>query len=166
MRTLALAKARRRLRQRARGAAMVEALVTIPFFITIFAATMFVGTFYGNKLKSLRESKQCAWQYAMVGCNGACDVAAEGGKGAADGDNLDPPDSNDPSTDGAPGAEIKSGDWYQSKFTVKSSAQASGIMGGFSRDIQSTTTVMCNEEPADGNVIGIAQYVWKNAKGY
>ena len=33
------------------GAALVEALVAIPFFITIFATTMFLGDFYKTEAR-------------------------------------------------------------------------------------------------------------------
>ena len=153
--------ARLRARKGKRGAAMTEALVAIPFFILIFATTMFVGKFYGEKMKTLRASKECAWSHAMAGCNGGCPADT----GVVGGESLQPEGTQDPNTQGAPGGETMSKDWYQSKFTVKSSAQASGIIGGFEKKVETTTTVMCNEEPQDGNLWGVAKYIWNNASG-
>lgn len=149
---------RRRLR---RGAAITEALVAIPFFILIFAMTMFVGKFYGEKMRTLRASKECAWSHAMAGCNGGCPADT----GVTAGDSLAPADAQDPATQGAPGAEVMSKDWYQSKFTVKSQATASGVIGGFTKPVESTTIVMCNEQPEDGTLWGVVKYVWNNASG-
>src|SRR5262245_56561764 len=127
-------------RRRQRGAAMVEALVAIPFFIVIFATTMFVGQFYQEKLRTMRESKRCAWDHSINGCKGGC--AAETG-GAGSGSEVSPPGgTGDGKSDSAPGSQIMSKDFYQSKFTVKSSATASNAVGGYVKAIESTTTVM------------------------
>lgn len=150
-----------RARKRQRGASFTEALVAIPFFIIIFALTMFVGSFYGEKLKTLRLSKECAWSHAMAGCNGGCPAET----GLAGGESLSPPDTQDPAVQGAPGAQVMNKDWYQSKFTVESKATASGTLGGFEKPVSSTTTVMCNEEPKDGTLAGVASYIWDNASG-
>jgi len=149
-------------RRRERGAAMVEALVAIPFFILVFGFTMFLGTFYGEKMRTLRVSRECAWSNAMLGCNGGCQASV----GVTDGEQLTPPDAQDPAANGAPGSEIMSKDWYQATFTVKSSATASGVIGGFSKPLESTTRVMCNEEPENGDLAGVVGYIWNNAKGF
>jgi hypothetical protein len=142
---------------------MVEALVAIPFFILIFATTMFVGDFYKEKLRTLRESKRCAWDHAINGCNGGCaaqDSVAGGGE-------LQPPSGTGSSkTDTTPGSQIMSQDMYQAKFTVKSAATASNAIGGYVRNVASTTTVMCDEKPADGNPAGVAQYLWNNGAAW
>jgi hypothetical protein len=158
-------QARRAVRHRGHqtGAALVEALVAIPFFITIFATTMFVGGFYKEKLVTLRQSKQCAWDNAINGCSGGC--TAE--NSAVGGGELQPPGgTGNATTNGAPGAEIMSQDMYQAKFTVKATATASNLIGGYVRNIQSTTTVMCDEKPADGNPAGVVQYLWNNGAAW
>ena len=43
-----------------RGAALVEAVVVIPFFLTILAGVIFVGKMYTTKLEVMRLSKQRA----------------------------------------------------------------------------------------------------------
>src|SRR5262245_11774256 len=53
-----------------RGAAIVEGLVAIPFFIIIFAATMFISRFYNEKLRTVASSRAQAWTAAMAGCVG------------------------------------------------------------------------------------------------
>lgn len=153
-----------RSRRRRRGAAMVEALVAIPFFIVIFATTMFVGSFYQEKLRTLRESKKCAWDHAIAGCNGGCQAeTTSGGSGAE----LTPPGgAGDDKANSAPGAEIQSKDVNQSKFTVKAQVTASNTLGGFVRNIESTTTVMCDETPEDGDPVGVAKYLWNNGSSW
>lgn len=153
-----------RSRRRRRGAAMVEALVAIPFFIVIFATTMFVGGFYQEKLRTLRESKKCAWDHALAGCNGGCQAeTTPGGSGAE----VTPPGgAGDDKANSAPGAEIQSADINQSKFTVKSKATASNVIGGWVKNIESTTTVMCDEKPEDGDPAGVAKYLWNNGSSW
>jgi hypothetical protein len=151
-------------RRRRRGAAMVEALVAIPFFIVMFACTMFVGSFYQEKMRTMAESKRCAWDHSINGCQGGCtaDQSDVGGSGQM----QQPGGTGNSKTDTAPGSQIMSADFYQSSFTVKSSATASNVIGGYVKPIQSTTTVMCDEVPADGNIAGVVKYVWGNGSSW
>lgn len=148
-------------RRRRRGAAMVEALVAIPFFIVIFATTMFAGSFYQEKLRTMRESKRCAWDHAINGCSGGCkaESTAVAGSGSTTSAGTG---TGDGKSDNAPGSELMSKDLNQSKFTVQGKATASNIIGGYVRNIESTTTVMCDEVPENGNPIGVAKYLWNN----
>jgi hypothetical protein len=143
---------------------MVEALVAIPFFIVIFACILFVGSFYQEKLRTMAESKRCAWDHALNGCNGGC--AADTGTAGPGQELSSPGGTGNSKTQGAPGADIMSKDFYQSSFTVKSSATASNVIGGFVKPIQSTTVVLCDEVPADGNPVGVAQYLWNNGSSW
>ena len=56
--------------------------------------------------------------------------------------------------------------FYQSSFTVQSSATASNAIGGYVKQISSTTTVMCDEVPEDGNLVGLATYLWNNGSSW
>ncbi len=162
MRTAKIGRALRRSRRR--GAAMVEALVAIPFFIVIFASTMFVGSFYQEKLRTMAESKRCAWDHSINGCKGGCNADTSTAGSAAE---AQPPQGTGNSkTQNAPGSQIMSKDFYQSKFTVKSSATASNVVGGYVKQIESTTTVMCDEVPEDGNLVGVAKYLWNNGSSW
>jgi len=153
-----------RRRSRQRGAAMVEALVAIPFFVVIFACTMFVGSFYQEKLKTMAESKRCAWDHSINGCNGGC--TADTSTAGSGSEVQSPGGTGNSKTQNAPGSQIMSKDFYQSSFTVKSSATASNAIGGFVKPIQSTTTVMCDEVPEDGNLVGVAKYLWNNGSSW
>src|SRR5262245_3274928 len=60
----------RRSRSNQRGAAMAEAVVAIPFFIIMFACTVFAHRVYSTKIKTLNDSKLAAWTSALKGCEG------------------------------------------------------------------------------------------------
>lgn len=147
--------ARRRSRQR--GAAMAEALVAIPFFIIIFASTMFVGQVYKEKLATLRQSRKAAWAQALPGC-----------AGSGPNELKPPPDSeiDDPEIQNAPGSDLIQNGSGKADFTATSEATASNIIGGIKQPLKSRTVVMCNEEPKDGNLWGVAKYVWDNWKDW
>ena len=65
--------ARTRARAGERGAAFVEAVIVLPFFILVFAGVMFVGKFYDSKLTVMREARQSAWTQSMSNCGTAGD---------------------------------------------------------------------------------------------
>lgn len=58
-------------RRRHHGAAMVEGLVVIPFFVLIFAGIMFAGNVYEQKLVNLAEARNLAWTDSMANCGRA-----------------------------------------------------------------------------------------------
>jgi hypothetical protein len=160
----ARARLARLVRRHQRGAAMVEALVAIPFFIVIFACTMFVGSFYQEKMRTLADSKRCAWDHSINGCQGGCaaDTSADGSSSQ-----LTPSNSTgNTQTNSAPGSQIMSADFYQSKFTVQSKTTASSAIGGYVKQISSTTTVMCDEVPEDGDPAVLAKYLWNNGSSW
>lgn len=143
---------------------MVEALVAIPFFIVIFACTMFVGSFYQEKLRTMRESRRCAWDHSINGCSGGCAATTQN---AGSGSQLQPPTgTGSGKTTGAPGSQIMSNDFNQSSFTVKSSTTASATIGGWTKPIESTTTVMCDEVPENGDPLHVFAYLWQNGSSW
>jgi hypothetical protein len=149
--TPALRALRARVRRRSeRGAALVEALVAIPFFIIVFALTMFVGKFYGDKMKTMRQSREVAWAGATVGCNGG------GGSPLEDAATADLQEAA-----GAPGTEILSKGFGDSSATMAAQVNASNVVGGFGVPIKSTTIVACNEKRQDTNLLNVATYIFK-----
>ena len=81
-----------------RGAALVEAVVVIPFFIIIFASMIFIGQLYGEKQRTMREAKQNVWVYAMGNCEGSMsNVSSE-----SDGDPASQMNSQDPNVNTNP----------------------------------------------------------------
>jgi hypothetical protein len=147
----ALSARRARARRRSqRGAALVEALVAIPFFITVFACTMFVGKFYGDKMKTMRLSRETAWAGATKGC--------AGGEGAPidDAVNADLGEAA-----GAPGTDVLSKGFGNSSSTLTGQVTASNVIGGFGASITSKTVVACNEQRQKNDPFSIAKYIFK-----
>jgi hypothetical protein len=141
------ARARRRSE---RGAALAEALVAIPFFIIIFALTMFVGKFYGEKMKTMRQSREIAWAGATAGCNGGAGSPLEE---AATADLQE--------AAGAPGTEIFQRGFGNSSTSMTAQVNASNVVGGFGVPIKSTTIVACNEKRQETNLLNVATYIFK-----
>jgi Flp pilus assembly protein TadG len=152
-------------KRRQRGAALVEAVVIIPFFIIIFASMIFVGQLYGEKQRTLREAKQNAWVYAMGNCQGSTsDVSSE-----SDGDPMNQLQNNDPNVDpnqtqqfsgSDPGMAKLQQDMGTAVATSTGTVTASKGIGGFSNKLSTTTRVQCNEAPIDGNLFGVFKFAW------
>jgi hypothetical protein len=157
-------------RRNKRGAALVEAVVVIPFFIIIFASILFVGNLYKEKMRVMRLAKEGAWAFAMENCGNAgdpittqgiprSDGAPNGGAGPSDtaSPTNDTEDVGDEQKAGGDMAGLVSKDYGSSSATVESSVGADGYIGGFSKPVKSYTRVMCNEAPFNGDIKGFAQ---------
>ena len=131
---------------------MTEAVVAIPFFILAFAGITFIGEFYREKLRTLRESRSRAWTHAVAGCNGGTAETEQTGTTTV------PPGQNNPGQ-GAPGSDVLNEGYDEAHATVTGSATASNILGGSTKEVKSESFVTCNEEPRDGDIKGIFQYV-------
>jgi Flp pilus assembly protein TadG len=152
-------KSRRKARQGERGAALVEAAVTIPFFITIFVALMFVGSLYTEKQRTVTLSRQQAWVYAMKNCSGQM-----AGVSSEDGGSIPQQgDQNFGDTqqfNSAPGGNTASKGTKLAISTVKGSASAKSSQISFEQKMQTTTWVTCNEEPVNGDIKGVLKFAW------
>jgi hypothetical protein len=152
---------------------MVEALVAIPLFITVFALLLYVGNLYAQKQRTMREARQRAWSYAMHDCQGSePDVSQQGagtgslgdiqGQIGGGGSPVDPNQYN-----GDPlGGQTLSGTHGVAVATSKSQAQASQLAGGFSQKLSTTTRVTCNEAIHDGDPVGMISYAWDLMKQF
>ncbi len=166
---------RRRGRAGSRGAAMVEAVVAIPFFLLMFSAILYVNRLYESKMRVMRFAREAAWNYAMCNCSdqgdpvssscqppeGASASSGSAGSGTASG--YDP--SAITSVGGGPGGSLAGKGYGSSKSTLQADLKADGMLGGFDKNITSTTVVMCNETPHDGNLKGwasTAMNMWKS----
>jgi hypothetical protein len=137
---------------------MVEALVAIPFFIIVFAAGIYIGDVYGKKMSTMRAARLQAWTHASGNCEG--DAAQTGYAGGPDlGQNGDG-DGNP--GEGAPGSAVLDAGYDEARSTVEDEAEASGVLGGTKQKVQTKTAVLCNEKPADGNIIGVFKYIGAN----
>jgi hypothetical protein len=162
----------RRARGAARGAALVEALVVIPFFILTLAALIFAGSVYSNKLRAMREAKSRAWAYAMANCgeagNGTIGSAAHwnGAQQAYD----DNPTAGVPmnganAVQGAQGTSLLSKDVNVAVVTVEHVARADRQIGGREVRPRATERVMCNEPPYDANLLNVMRRAWSTLSG-
>ena len=154
-----------RRRRRSRGAAMVEAVVVIPFFIIIFASMIFVAKLYGEKQRTMRVAKEYSWTYAMSNCeSGGANAALEsGGSPMGQMETEDPNVNSDPleQFNGSdPGMDKFNKDWGTASATVTGSVTASKAIGGFTNDLSTTTKVQCNEKRQKGNLRGVFGFAW------
>src|SRR5262249_23965643 len=149
-------RVKKRERSRQRGAAMAEAVVSIPFFIVIFACTLFADRVYTTKIKTLNDSKRAAWTSALKGCSGnGGDNLVEAGGGSQ---------SDMGQAGQLPQTQLTKKGFGGAVGTSDGSAVAPGYIGGQSLSISSTTTVMCNQIPEDGNLVGAAKMLWNLLK--
>jgi hypothetical protein len=163
---------RRAARGPARGAALVEALVVIPFFILTLAALIFAGAVYSTKLRAMREAKSRAWSYAMANCgeagNGTIGSAANwnGAQQAYDGN----PTSGVPmnganAAQGAQGTSLLSKDVNAAVVTVEYSTRSDVRIGGREVRPRATERVVCNEPPYDANLLNVMRRAWSTLTG-
>jgi hypothetical protein len=144
-----------RVRARARGAAMTEAVVAIPFFIILFASLVFIGKLYGEKERTIRQARELAWAQAMnCGASQSGDPLSEiavDGKAKSETDKYK----------GVTGELALSTEHGMASATVTGTASASGVLGGFTRKLSTTTRLTCNEQPLDGDLKGVLKFGWK-----
>lgn len=130
-------------RRRQRGAAMVEALVVIPFFILIFAATMFVGGFYAKRIHLQNEVRAGSWDMAV---SQNCDGVATGNLAS-----MEIVDSSDlQELSGSPLAALCNKDFGSVNFPAKDSHSMGGPFP-FTKNFGAIATVPCNETPIKGD---------------
>lgn len=154
---------------------MVEALVAIPFFITIFTSILFIGHLYGEKETTLYNAKQGAWIYALDGCQGneqgasaqpdGMDASSQLGQKLTDsnssssGQSMDNQGGNlNTYADKAGGSATKS--WNTGSYTSNATVSADKWMGGFVKHLSTTDRVQCNEVPEQGSIGGVLHYAW------
>jgi hypothetical protein len=146
-----------RRRRARRGAAMVEALATIPFFIIIFVSMLYVGKLYAEKQRTLRQAKEYAWVFAMKNCSGSAANVTQESNGSP-GNEIDLGEADNYKGQG--GDKSLNKDFGTSVSTVKGQATASKLIGGKTSNLSTTTKVQCNEEAIDGNIIGVLKFAW------
>lgn len=154
---------------------MVEALVAIPFFITIFTSILYIGHLYGEKERTMYRAKQGAWAYALNSCEGnelgaqlgadLADAATQLGQKLSDqnaslaGQALDNQGGNlDTYANLAGGAGTKL--WGTAVYTSVATVAAAKWLGGFHNLLITTTKVQCNEKREDGSIKGVLDYGW------
>jgi hypothetical protein len=140
---------------------MVEAVITVPFFIGIFLALTFVGSLYIAKQKTVSLSRQAAWTYAMNNCEGSMpDVSSK------DDGNLGQDLSGMGQYQGAPGGDVGTKGFQMASSAVE--GEVSTKNGGktfYDQKVKTGTWVTCNEKPVDGDLKGVLSFAWNLLAG-
>jgi hypothetical protein len=155
----------RRGRGGERGAALVEAAVAIPFFVTIFVCLAFVGNLYVEKQRTVSLSRQAAWVHAMGNCEGQMpDVTTQEG-GGLEGNGFESSESK--KFEQAPGGNTTSKGFKMAQATIKGKVKTtSDKKAVFDQKVQTTTWVLCNEKPMDGDLKGMLGFAWGMLTGW
>ena len=149
----------RKLRGRSRGAALVEALVAIPFFIAIFIGLVFFNKLYLEKLRTVADARQRAWTLAIANCKDGDKTGTETNPepiGSESGSDLG---QDGKYADGFKGSDTASKGSSSITVTVNGKVtsnqrtdynQTSGYTE-VTKNFTSKASVTCNEEPVDGD---------------
>lgn len=139
-----LRRARRARRAARRGAATVEAVASLPFFILILAATVFTGRLYRQKLNTYTVARGEAWDEAMNGCDAGdgplLPPAANANLGIADNPTF-------------PGVQLCDTGFGERVGVETGTASVSGAFD-MSQDVTTRIVVTCNEVPQQGDFRG------------
>jgi hypothetical protein len=141
-------------RRRMRGAAMVEGVVVIPFFILMLAGAMFVNGFYGRRIEAQGAARDEAWRRAV---SESCDSGANSVLPGLE--IIDTGDLGELSK--APLAALCEEDFGSLKYTARSSYAVTGAFN-FQKDVAATVTSLCNESPIPGDTAYAAavEFLW------
>jgi hypothetical protein len=154
---------------------MVEAAVSIPFFIVIFVALSFVGRLYIEKQRTLSTSRQQAWVYAMKNCEGSPPAETSSLNEGSLPEQGEMNFGELQQFEGAPGGDIASKGSKMATATTKGKANAStkennkgksSSILNFEQKVQTTTWVTCNEKPQPGNLKGVLSTAWGIFAGF
>jgi len=138
-------------RKRARGAAMAESLVAIPFFILMFAGIVYMGNLYRGKLKTHRLSMEKAWTDSL----GGCDEAATG-RPLPMTANIDLGEAA-----GTPQAQLCETGFSWLSEEAAGTVNRPAMLNGGTTQVGTVTHLICNEDPESGDFEGAAEFLWK-----
>ena len=173
---------RARSRRLARGAAMTEAAVAIPFFLILFAALVFVHKLYAVKENTRTEARQAMWAYAL----NACEPGKYTSKQASKTDSGDQPTLDAMNDDGElpkgsgelppngekllkqansdPNTQLEVGDdWGVSRGVVTAEpVVGTGPLHSMSTGkIITKMEVQCDEKPRGASPADVLSFLWK-----
>jgi hypothetical protein len=140
----------RRLRRR--GAALIEAVVCLPILVLLLAAILYVGRLYSARISALAEVRAAVWKASLGGCPGR-----SGGFG------FRIPDAVLRRAPAAGGAEVvrRSGS-ARARGTVRVDGDA--VLGRSPELEEVEAEIPCNETPQEGNVAGVIDLGWRQAR--
>lgn len=145
-------------RRAQRGAAMVEALAAIPFFMLIFASAVYLHDVYRMKISTLSETRRNTWFNAL----GECTSDSSKNIDAVDNSLLIPPPQNSQLAAGqeAPGGQLCDKKFDETAMVADESVQKSEYMGGGSTPVKSRYKLLCNEKPVPGDFQRGVEFLW------
>ncbi len=148
------AKQRVRSQRRQRGAAMVEALVVIPFFMLILAGSMFVGGHFGKRIDTQSKARFMTWKLAVAE---NCDTTS--GLNLEELEVVDSSDLGELSK--SPLAALCDKDFGSVAYEARAAHQVDGAFP-FSSEIRAKAVAPCNETPIPGDVAYQAsvEFLW------
>ena len=170
--------ARRRRRRGRAGAVLVEAIVVIIMLMLIFAGLIFAQSYYSMRLRSMRSARAAGAALALYGCDRG--MTANDALAAADLRGLDlgapealPLPELKPETDSTSAEANASLEDASSRTSslfpkavrlrARGSVSVNDVTGGSALGgrAQSTTYLLCNDEPEDGDVTLILPIIAK-----
>jgi hypothetical protein len=126
---------------------MVEALVAIPFFILVFAGSMYTGKVYNQKLYTIAQSRSKAWQAALASCDGSTygdlNIIDSGDLGAMS---------------KSPLAALCDKGFGSASYSAR--ASAGGVLAFPTQNMTFSTKVTCDETPKTGDFKGAVDFLW------
>lgn len=145
-----------RLRRDETGAAMVEAVVMLPFFLLLFGLVLYVYREHEGRISASADARNCAWTYSANNCEGplppgcrtAGSIRSEEIQAA---DVADGSDSILGALSGIPfvGMVIDAVFGTSHRFAGARTFERPKVMGGGERTVSRNYTMMCNEVPRD-----------------
>lgn len=164
--------ARLRARRRKRGAAMVEAVVVLPFFIIVLASLGYIARLYGTRQQVGADSRKCAWLNAVNSCEGALPPECSAQK-TSDGNlanngvqDLNPDDGDaDSISNSSPGAVSLQDSFGSTVVEVSRDASAAQLLGASAPTVKASTKVMCNEKARGTDVAQILDFTYQTLTG-
>jgi hypothetical protein len=140
-------RALRRLLKSEQGAVYTEAVITLPFFIMIWAFLIFTHSTVHEKIKNNAIAKGCTWSYALNYCERASLPASCGSTSFSD---APPAEWTDSDVADFMRRVPFIGDIILGKGSYGSrtaTARKPGYLGGGDSSVQSRHSVSCNEKP-------------------
>lgn len=146
---------RLRRRRRARGAALVEAIIVSAMLMTMMAGGLFLHRLYAAQHRALEEARLAAWSQALGGCNSGIDLGAVWRETGASDAPVDVQTESAPGFFGAVG---------HTSGSASKTASAHARVGGGSYTLTASDSVACNEIAQDprGDVASLIGYITSN----
>jgi hypothetical protein len=137
--------------RRARGALFIEALIVCCMLILMMAAGIFFHRLYFTRHKTVGDARASAWTQALVGCNRGANLDAISQNNGVNAPDITIDTESVPSFFGSV---------QHTRGSASGTVVAPSQLGSSSYTLDTTTTLACNEIPANkrGDVKSIISY--------